>query len=126
MNISGKAVIAVLKKKQLVTEELLLIYDDIDLPLGTIRFRKNGGTGGHHGVNSVVEHLCSSNFSRLRIGIGRGESSAPKDYVLSEFSEDERNLFSKVLGNAVAGVKTVLHRDMETAMNEYNRLQITV
>lgn len=126
MNVSGKAVNAVLMKKKLVAEELLLIYDDIDLPLGTIRFRKSGGTGGHRGVDSVIEHLCSSDFSRLRIGIGRGKSRDQKDYVLSKFSEDEQGIFLKVVENAVAGIKTVLHRGIGTAMNEYNGLQIEV
>lgn len=126
MNMSGEAVNGLMKKKKLVADELLLIYDDIDLPLGTIRFRKCGGTGGHRGVDSVIEYLGSGDFSRLRIGIGRSESKKQKDYVLSEFSKVESDVFLKTVETVVAGIKTVLHRGLNTAMNEYNGLKTEI
>ena len=87
MNLSGKAVQPLLRQLHLQPQDLLVIHDDLDLPLGKVRLRPGGGSGGHKGVQSVIEHLGSRNFARLRIGIGRPpEGTNPVDYVLDPFS----------------------------------------
>lgn len=119
MNLSGNAVSPLARVNKISPEEILLVFDDLDLPLGKIRFRKGGGTGGHNGVESVVNQLGSASFSRLRIGIGKGESDQ-KDHVLDKFSETEIGIYSKVLDLALEAAKLTLYRGVTVAMNEYN------
>ncbi len=121
MNLSGQCVSSFIKGNALESGDLLLIYDDMDLPLGRIRFCKGGGSAGHNGVESVVSELGTGDFARLRIGIGRRSDNPDKaDYVLSEFDERESELFSKVIDMGAEAVKLLLHRGIDKAMNEYN------
>jgi PTH1 family peptidyl-tRNA hydrolase len=100
---------------------LLVVYDDLDLPLGTMRFRQSGGTGGHKGMKSLVEQLSSQDFPRLRLGIGRptGEMD-PADYVLRPFRGAETTLLDQTLSEAISGVETFLTEGIEMAMSRYN------
>lgn len=121
MNLSGTTVSAFMRKKRIDAAGLLLVYDDMDLPLGRIRFCIGGGTAGHKGVDSVIKEMGTADFARLRIGIGRRSDNPVKsDYVLSEFSESEKDLFSKVIDMAAEAVKLSLYRGLQKAMNEYN------
>lgn len=121
MNLSGTTVSAFMQKKAIDAAGLLLVYDDMDLPLGRIRFCVGGGTAGHKGVDSVIRELGTADFARLRIGIGRRSDNPVKsDYVLSEFSDSEKELFSKVIDMAAEAVKLSLYRGLQKAMNEYN------
>ena len=121
MNLSGTTVSSFMRKKGIATGGLLLIYDDMDIPLGRIRFCMGGGAAGHKGVDSVIKELGTADFARLRIGIGKRSGSPDKaDYVLSEFSENEKELFSKVIDMAAEAVKLSLYRGLQKAMNEYN------
>jgi PTH1 family peptidyl-tRNA hydrolase len=120
MNLSGKAVSAIMRKLEISPGELLLIFDDMDLPLGKIRIRKNGSSGGHNGIQSVIDHLGSNAFARLRIGIGRSENHNQVDHVLSTFASDEKELFEKVIGISAEAVKLAMYRGVGTAMNKYN------
>ena len=121
MNLSGTAVSAFMRKKGIDAKSLLLAYDDMDLPLGRIRFCVGGGSAGHKGVDSVIKELGTADFARLRIGIGRKNDNKVKaDYVLSEFNESEKKLFSKVIDMAAEAVKLSLYRSLQKAMNEYN------
>ncbi|OGV50731.1 MAG: aminoacyl-tRNA hydrolase [Lentisphaerae bacterium GWF2_44_16] len=120
MNLSGKAVAGLMSYHKIAVSELLLIYDDLDLPFGRIRIRKGGGSGGHKGVESVIAETGSSDFVRLRIGIGRPEGREGIDYVLSGFSEEEKLLFPKIIGKAAEAVRTMLYRGINKAMNEVN------
>jgi PTH1 family peptidyl-tRNA hydrolase len=120
MNLSGKAVAPAMRKNNIPPEELLLIYDDVDLPRGRLRIRKNGSSGGHNGVQSVIDETGSSAFSRLRIGIGRSERGDQISHVLSGFSEDEVPLLRTVVEEAAEAVKYALARGIEAAMNEFN------
>lgn len=121
MNLSGTTVSAFMRKKAIDAAGLLLVYDDMDLPLGRIRFCVGGGTAGHKGVDSVIRELGTADFARLRIGIGRRSDNPVKsDYVLSEFSDSEKELFSKVIDMAAEAVKLSLYRGLQKAMNEYN------
>ncbi len=121
MNLSGDCILSFMTGNNIGAESFLLIYDDMDLPLGRIRFCMGGGSAGHKGVESVIERIGSADFSRLRIGIGRkSDNPDKKDYVLSEFEEQESELFLKVIDMAADAVKLLLHRGIEKAMNEYN------
>lgn len=121
MNLSGKAVASLCAKKQLGPQELLLVYDDMDLPLGRIRIRKNGSGGGHNGVQSVIDEMGSQDFPRVRVGIGRSEkNNAQIDHVLSGFTPEESEIFEKVRKEAAEAVKFILSRDLDSAMNRYN------
>jgi len=122
MNESGRAVASLVRFYKVSPERLLVVYDDLDLPLGAVRVRSEGGTGGHKGMRSIVEHLGSQSFSRLRIGIGRPPGRMdPAAYVLQDFSTKEEPLLEEALGRAVAAIETWLCEGVEIAMNRYNR-----
>jgi PTH1 family peptidyl-tRNA hydrolase len=97
MNLSGKAIQPLLRQLGLQPQDLLVIHDDLDLPSGSIRLRPGGGSGGHKGVQSIIDHLGSRDFARLRIGIGRPvEGADPVEYVLEPFPWEERPFFEDV------------------------------
>lgn len=123
MNLSGQAVAALVRHYHLPTEQLLVIYDDLDLPLGRLRLRPSGSSGGHKGLASIMEHLGTSNFPRLRIGIGRDPTIDPADYVLSPFRPEEMELVQKVLEAAADAVEAVLTQGLQAAMNRFNNWQ---
>jgi PTH1 family peptidyl-tRNA hydrolase len=122
MNESGRAVAPLARFYKVQSERLLVVYDDLDLPLGTVRLRPEGGSGGHKGMRSIIEHLGSQDFSRLRIGIGRPPGRMdPAAYVLQDFSADEEPLLEETLERAVAAIEVWLAEGVEAAMNRYNR-----
>jgi len=103
-------------------ERLLVVYDDLDLPLGTVRLRPGGGSGGHKGMRSIIEHLGDQNFSRLRIGIDRPPGRMdPAAYVLQDFSAEEEPLMEETLERAVVAIEIWLCEGIEAAMSQYNR-----
>ncbi len=120
MNLSGEAVGKFARQNNIQPSEILAVYDDVDLPLGRIRVRKGGSSGGHRGVESLITELGGAGFARLRIGIGRPENREQIDFVLSEFNPGEMPLVEKVLDLAVNAVKTILSRGISTAMNDFN------
>lgn len=124
MNNSGKAVAALAAKNGISPEEILVVYDDVDLPPGRIRIRRGGSSGGHNGVESIIEHMKSADFVRLRIGIGRDSESSQIDHVLSGFDSESGELIDKVLKLLPDAVKLILSRGPEMAMNEYNGLKL--
>jgi PTH1 family peptidyl-tRNA hydrolase len=99
----------------------MVIHDDIDLPMGTIRIRPKGGSAGQKGVNSVIEKLRSQDFPRLRVGIGRpsGQRTAA-NYVLADFQKNEKAILDELLDKCAEAVKTFLNSGLDTAMNRYN------
>lgn len=121
MNESGKSVAALLRFYKIPLSQLLVAYDDIDLPLGTLRLRPSGGTGGHKGMHSIVTSLGTNAFARLRLGIGRppGQKQAA-DYVLQDFAPHEQEALTFMLQRGVAAIYTFLTRGIEAAMNEFN------
>ncbi len=122
MNESGRAVVSLAHFYRVPLERLLVVYDDLDLPLGTVRLRPEGGSGGHKGIQSIIKHLGSQNFSRLRIGIGRPPGQMdPAAYVLQDFSAEEGLLVEETLERAVAAIETWLMEGIEAAMERYNR-----
>ena len=121
MKLSGEAVGALVKFYQLPLEKILVVVDDADLPLGEIRLRPGGGTGGHHGLESLTQHLGSKAFARLRIGIGRkNEAREITGHVLGRFSADEAALLAKVLERAAGQLECWLDVGLQKAMNQFN------
>ena len=124
MNASGQAVAPLLRANKLSPENVLLIYDDMDLPLGKVRLRKRGSSGGHNGIESVITELGSNVFPRLRIGIGRGSGTGQVDHVLSPFSSSELSLVSDVIDLASDSVKEILSAGLERVMNKINGIEL--
>src|SRR6516225_12677 len=121
MNSSGEAVGALMKFYRLPRTRLLLVVDDADLPLGGIRMRPGGSSGGHHGLESIEQHLGSREFARLRLGIGRREGAREiTDYVLSRFDRAEAALMEKVLDRAADQAECWLTGGVQKAMNQFN------
>lgn len=124
MNLSGKAVAAVAAYRRVELGKILVALDDADLPLGAIRLRPGGGAGGHHGLESVIEHLAGKEFPRLRLGIARpvGEVRDIANHVLGRFDGTERNLLETVLQQSVRQVECWAAEGIASAMNCFNGL----
>ena len=121
MNLCGESVGALVKFYQLPLEKILVVVDDADLPLGEIRLRPGGGTGGHHGLESVAQHLGSKEYPRLRIGIGRkNEVREITGHVLGKFSAGENALLEKVLERAAGQMECWLNAGLQKAMSQFN------
>ncbi|CAN5521896.1 aminoacyl-tRNA hydrolase [soil metagenome] len=122
MNRSGQAVQALLRRYGLTPSDLLIVYDDIALPIGQIRLRTSGGAGGHNGIQDIIDRVNSTDFPRLRIGVG---NSFPRGgqvrYLLSPFEEDERDEIDAAFDLASEAALTFVREGMVTAMNRYNR-----
>jgi len=123
MNISGGPVRAALRHAQAdPTSDLLVVADDIDLPLGKIRLRRGGCAGGHNGLRDIIAALGSNEFNRLRVGIGRAGEAV--DHVLSTFKKDERDLAAEAIATAADAAELWLAEGIEAAMNEYNGVDL--
>ena len=122
MNLSGDAVASLARAENIRPEEILVVYDDMDLPLGRMRMRPSGGSGGHNGMKSIIDSLGSESFPRLRIGIGRrpGGKAGTKDYVLSAFEGSDKELFVEVLKVSADAMTLALRRGVQAAMNAFN------
>ena len=121
MNLSGESVGALVKFYQLPMEKILVVVDDADLPLGEIRLRAAGGSGGHHGLESVTQHLGAKTYARLRIGIGRkNEAWQITGHVLGKFSAAENALLEKVLERAAGQLECWLSAGLQKAMCQFN------
>ena len=121
MNLSGKPVALALIELALSPTQMLVIHDDVDLPLGRIRLRLKGSAAGHKGVQSIIDSLGTTEFARLRIGIGRPSNGDVKEYVLTPFSREEEVDVSDLLVRAISAVESYLSVGIEAAMNMYNR-----
>jgi peptidyl-tRNA hydrolase, PTH1 family len=121
MNLSGQAVSTLLNFYHIPIYNLLVAYDDIDLPYGTIRLRPAGSSAGHKGMQSIIDRLGTNEISRLRLGVDRpaGRKTAA-NYVLKNFSAVELELLPELLDRSVKAILTVLDKGLETAMNQFN------
>jgi PTH1 family peptidyl-tRNA hydrolase len=122
MNLSGESVRELLRIYKMPTSSLLVVYDEADLPVGTIRLRERGGPGTHNGMRSIVDEIGSTDFPRLRIGVGvptDGQNLA--DYVLGLPTPDERAVLDEAIDRSVEAIETVARRGLGAAMNQYNR-----
>ncbi len=122
MNLSGQAVSALVRWHKLDTADIVVVYDDIDLPAGKLRLRPAGGAGGHRGIESLLAHLGKDTFARVRIGVSRPpDYMETADYVLGRFSADEQPLMAETVKRAASAVEAVLKDGLAKAANEYNR-----
>ena len=121
MNLSGEAVKGLLKFYKIPLEQFIVIHDDLDIPFGTIRIRKQGGPGGQKGVKSIIDHMGTQDFNRVRMGIGRppGRMDAA-DYVLQRFAKVEEDELVPLTQQASKAVQSIIQYGMDQAMNEYN------
>lgn len=126
MNRSGQSVRAAIDWHKLSPASLLVIYDDMDLPLGRLRLRLSGSAGGHNGIKSLISHLGSQQFPRLRLGIGKANhSGATTSHVLGRFAAEEMPLVTEVLQLAVEIVEKSLRDGVEKTMSLYNNRTLT-
>ena len=120
MNESGQSVGAALRFYKWQPEQVLVVYDDVSLPFGSLRYRASGSAGGHNGMKSIISHLGSDRFPRLKIGIGGAKPGGMVGHVLGEFSTDERNELENTLATAAEAVQFALSEGVEAAANAYN------
>jgi len=121
MNLSGQAVSSLARFYKVPLEMMLVIYDDLDLPLGTLRLRADGGSAGHKGMTSIIQQVGSGDFPRLRMGIGRPPGRmAVEDYVLQNFNAAEEELLPILLDHAQQAVETFLNEGIRAAMSKFN------
>lgn len=120
MNLSGRAIRQVLSFHKWLPEQMLVIYDDAALPLGTLRFREKGSAGGHNGIKSIIEHLGTDAFPRLKIGIGGSQPGNMVGHVLGKFSPDERPLVENTLATAHEAVQLARSQGIAAAANQYH------
>ena len=120
MNLSGLAVRALLAYYNIPMEDFIVIYDDLDMEVGKLRFRQKGSAGGHNGIKNIIAHLNSQDFKRIRVGIDRHKYMNVADYVLSRFSKVESEAIEQGIENAANAVLDYLDNDFNHAMNYYN------
>lgn len=120
MNNSGESIIQVMNYFKIGVEDLLVVYDDMDMPVGKLRLRESGSAGGHNGIKSVIAHVGGQNFKRIRVGIDRHPKIPVIDYVLGRFTKDEQPLIEEGIKNATSAIETYLDKGFVAAMNQYN------
>ena len=118
MNNSGESVIQVMNYFKIDVDDLLIVYDDMDMPVGKLRLRQSGS--GHNGVKSVIAHTNTQNFKRIRVGIDKHPHIKVVDYVLGRFTKDEQPLIDEGIENAVKAIEMYLDKDFVAAMNAFN------
>lgn len=120
MNASGEAVGKLFAFYKIAPHDLLVVYDDLDLPLGKMRLRPKGSAGGHHGMESIIARIGTSDFPRLRLGIGRPNPDDDIDHVLGNFEGAEKKLMDETFARAVEALEAWVRDGIEKAMNEFN------
>lgn len=121
MNLSGESVKEVAEFYNLKPEEIIVIYDDIDIEKGHIKIRKKGGAGSHNGMKSVVEELQSTDFARIRVGIGQPELKSDMiNYVIGKVSQEEQEILQQGVEKAAKAVEEILKNGIDIAMNKFN------
>lgn len=120
MNRSGDSVVAAMDTLGLAPEEVLVVHDELDLSLGTLKLKRGGGTGGHNGLKSIVHACGDPGFDRLRVGIGRPVEGSIVDWVLSDFDESDGAALDDVLEDATRAVRAVVANGTRHAMNAVN------
>lgn len=123
MNLSGESIRAIADFYKIDAEtEFLVIFDDVSLDVGQLRIRKKGSAGGHNGIKSIISHLGTSNFMRIKVGVGEKPKEYDlADYVLGHFTKDEKEVMADGYKRAVKAVEMLVTGDVEAAMNEYNK-----
>jgi peptidyl-tRNA hydrolase, PTH1 family len=124
MNDSGKAGAEIIRRRGVDPRELIVVHDDIDLPLGRIRVRQGGSAGGQRGVQSLIALLGTPDFTRVRIGVGKPVQEDAIDYVLARFTPEEREALPDVLERAALAVVSLVRNGLEPTMTEFNSRQL--
>jgi len=129
VNLSGEAVRSLMRKHNVDISDLLIIYDDLDLPPGKIRLRQDGSSGGHKGIKSIISAVGSQEFNRIKIGIGRSDEDQGSkkhdvkivvSHVLSDFSPEEEQLIKPAIAKAAEAVEHIIAEGIVSAMNKFN------
>jgi PTH1 family peptidyl-tRNA hydrolase len=123
MNRSGYPLVAIAQFYKITPSEILVVLDDFALPLGRIRIRAGGGTGGHNGLDSVIMQFGTEEIPRLRIGIGAAPTAGSVDYVLGRFFEEERALVNGTIDRSVQAIKCAVDNGVVAAMNTFNKVE---
>ena len=127
MNRSGQAVRAVIDWYKIAPGSVLVIYDDMDLPVGRLRIRRSGSAGGHNGMKSIISHLGNQDFPRLRIGIGKSDGKRQTiGHVLGKFAPEEKKVIQDILDISVNAIEKSLKEGVEKAMNIYNSKKLII
>ena len=121
MNLSGDAVQQILHYYHLEADRLIVLYDDIDLPLGSLRIRANGSAGSHNGMRSIISCIHAENFARVRIGVGKDESLLLRDFVLKRPSKEEQKVLDEVFQNAADAAALIAAGKLNEAQMKYNK-----
>ena len=119
MNLSGESIREVVNFYKLDSEEIILVYDDISLPVGKMRIRLKGSAGGHNGIKSTISNLGSDVFPRIKVGVGQPEHNLVS-HVLGKFSKEENDILSKTIPAACEAVEEIIKNDIKEAMNKFN------
>lgn len=120
MNLSGESVAQVMKFYKIDVNDILVIYDDLDMPTGKLRLRESGSAGGHNGIKSIIQHTGTQNFKRIRVGIDRHPKIPVVDYVLGKFSKQEQPLIEEGIKKIVKAIELYLDKGFNASMNQYN------
>lgn len=121
MNLSGEVVVELLRWFKLSAADLIIVHDELDIPLGTVQVKKNIGAAGHNGIKSIIEKLRSEEFIRMRIGIGSNETSVPSEkYVLEKFNESELKQLSDIEDKAIDKLKLLVKYGYDEFISKYN------
>jgi PTH1 family peptidyl-tRNA hydrolase len=125
VNLSGKSVSQLVKRFKISLDDLVIIHDDLDLPLGKIRLSYSSSSGGHKGIDSIIKELGSQNFTRIRVGIGRPDKAEISEdeiiaYVLSDFTPEQKQAIAKVIPKVTEAILCLLTEGLTPAMNKYN------
>lgn len=120
MNLSGEAVRAVMDYYKINVKDILIVYDDIALDLGRIRFRANGSDGGHNGIKSIIKHVGTKEFDRLKIGIGPQPNIPSENFVLQNFQKEQLEELKEILKRADEAIEFYLKNDIQKAQNKFN------
>ena len=121
MNLSGESIIQVLNFYKIPIENMIVVYDDMDTPLGHIKLKIKGSSGGHNGIKSIIQNIGSEEFKRIKVGIGHPESKNIIDYVLKRPAKEEEPLLDSAQKNAVEAIKVALSDSFNKAMTMYNK-----
>lgn len=121
MNLSGRAVVELMNFYKLSEKDILVVFDDVSLNLGKLRFRANGSDGGHNGIKSIINSLSSQNFDRLKVGIGPKPEQMPlESFVLGNFAQSEQDALKEVIQNSTEAIEDYLNNDFTFVQNKWN------